>query len=68
MVSDSGMTPGPGYSDKVNHAFAFAAKHHAHGLDQSRAVQAAHLAATGKPSQDGERRCMRDAGPSAPIP
>jgi hypothetical protein len=24
--------------------------------------------ATGKPSQDGERRCMRDAGPTAPIP
>jgi len=28
MVSLSGMKPGPGYSDKVNHAFAFAAKHH----------------------------------------
>lgn len=27
-----------------------------------------HLAATGKPSQDGERRCVCDAGPTAPIP
>ena len=28
MVSNGGMSPGPGYSDKINHAFAFAAKHH----------------------------------------
>jgi hypothetical protein len=27
-----------------------------------------NLAATGKPSQDGERRCVRHAGPTAPIP
>jgi (p)ppGpp synthase/HD superfamily hydrolase len=28
MVSQGGMTLHPGYSDKINHAFAFAAKHH----------------------------------------
>jgi (p)ppGpp synthase/HD superfamily hydrolase len=28
MVSNGGMSPGPGYSDKINHALAFAAKHH----------------------------------------
>ena len=28
MVPDGGLTMRPGYSDKINHAFAFAAKHH----------------------------------------
>ncbi len=28
MVSSGSLTLGPGYSDKINHAFAFAAKHH----------------------------------------